>query len=274
MAMRWSISAVKSINMISIVIRNRNEAKALEKTLSILTKLYSDDFNEIIIVDNNSTDESIQIAKSYNCKIITITDFSYGRAINYGMEVAISKYVLLLSSHSIPIGKSFFKNTLHELKKMENIAGIRYVNSIDNYIRAIENNFKIKNPLSEGLLASCCIVNKEVWIENKFNEELIAIEDKEWTDRVMKKGFVVLDLNETFFYFINRDKKASLKKYKIETIASYKFTKQKPVKLIKIIVSFFYRIIIKNTQKYFISVRDEFEVLKTNFEIREKLKKQ
>jgi glycosyltransferase involved in cell wall biosynthesis len=258
--------------MVSIVIRNRNEAKALEETLFILAKLYSDDFNEIIVVDNNSTDNSVQIAKNYNCKIITIMNFSYGRAINYGMEAAISKYVLLLSSHSIPIGKSFFKNTLDELSKMDNVAGVRYINSIDNYKRAIENNFKIKKPLSEGILAACCIINKEVWKENKFDEELIAVEDKEWTDRVMKKGFVVLDLNETFFYFINRDKKASLKKHKIETIASSKLTNKKPLKLVKIIVSFFYRIIIKNTQKYFISIGDEFEALKANLEIREKIK--
>ncbi|WP_337967347.1 glycosyltransferase [uncultured Flavobacterium sp.] len=259
--------------MISIVIRNKNEGKALESTLSILTKLYSEDFEEIILVDNNSTDNSLEIAKKYNCKIINIDNFSYGRAINLGIEASVSKYVLLLSSHSIPIGKSFFKNTLEELHKNDNIAGVRYINSIENYNRAIENNFKIKNPLKEGLLAACCIINKEVWKDNKFDEDLIAIEDKEWNDRVMKKGFEVLDLNETFIYFISRDQKASLKKYKIETIASQKMANQKPLKLTRIIGSFFYRIMVRNTQKYFKSVRYEFEVLKTNLEIREKLKK-
>jgi len=259
--------------MISIVIRNKNEGKALESTLSILTKLYSEDFEEIILVDNNSTDNSIEIAKKYNCKIINIDNFSYGRAINLGIEASVSKYVLLLSSHSIPIGKNFFKNTLEELYKNDNIAGVRYINSIENYNRAIENNFKIKNALKEGLLAACCIINKEVWKDNKFDEDLIAIEDKEWNDRVMKKGFEVLDLNETFIYFISRDQKASLKKYKIETIASQRMANQRPLKLTRIFGSFFYRIMVRNTQKYFKSVGYEFEVLKTNLEIREKLKK-
>lgn len=179
----------------------------------------------------------------------------------------------MLSSHSIPIGKNFFKNTLEELHKNVNIAGVRYINSIENYNRAIENNFKIKNALKEGLLAACCIINKEVWKDNKFDEDLIAIEDKEWNDRVMKKGFEVLDLNETFIYFISRDQKASLKKYKIETIASQRMANQRPLKLTRIFGSFFYRIMVRNTQKYFKSVGYEFEVLKTNLEIREKLKK-
>jgi rhamnosyltransferase len=100
------------MNEISIVIRNKNEAVALENTLSILTKVYSNDFKEIIVVDNLSSDESIEIANKYNCKIITIDDFTYGRAINFGINASISNYVLLLSSHAIPVGTAFFENTL------------------------------------------------------------------------------------------------------------------------------------------------------------------
>lgn len=258
--------------MVSIVIRNKNEAKALENTLSILTKLYSNDFKEIIIVDNNSSDGSIEIAEKYNCKIVNIANFSYGRAINYGIEISVSKYVLLLSSHSIPIGNSFFKNTLLELSKSDNIAGVRYINNIDNYNRAIQNGFKVTDSLRYGLLATCCIVNKEVWNENKFNEDLIAVEDKEWTDRVMKKGFDVLDLNETFFYYVNRDKKAGLKRYKIETIASFQLRDKKFSSLTRIIISFLKNIIIINTKKYLISISDAIEALKTNLEIRKRLK--
>ncbi len=105
--------------MISIVIRNRNEGSALECVLSMLHQLYLKDINEIIIVDNNSTDNSLEVAKKYNCVIVKIENFSYGRAINYGIAAASppSKFVLLLSSHAIPVGNSFFKNTVESLKK-------------------------------------------------------------------------------------------------------------------------------------------------------------
>lgn len=259
--------------MVSIVIRNKNEAKALAVTLSILTKVYADDFAEIIVVDNNSADNSVEVALNYNCKIVTIDDFSYGRAINYGLEHAVSKYVLLLSSHAVPVGRHFFKSALQELGKSDKIAGIRFINSIENYQRAVENDFKITDLTKFGLLAACCIINKEVWQNNKFDEELIAVEDKEWSVRVEKQGYEILDLNETFFYFINRNRKSSLKKYKIETIASFKIANKKPTGLLKIVGSFFYNIIVKNTKKYFNSIGDEVDVLKTNLEIRNKLKK-
>lgn len=259
--------------MVSIVIRNKNESKSLAITLSILTKVYADDFEEIIVVDNNSTDNSVEIAKKYNCKIIMIDNFTYGRAINYGIEQAVSKYILLLSSHSVPIGGSFFKNTLLELKKSDKIAGVRFINSIENYQRAIESDFKVVDYTNYGLLAACCIINKEVWRNNKFDEELIAVEDKEWTMRVSAQGYEILDLNETFFYFINRDMKGFLKKYKIETISSYKLTNKKPFGLTKIVGSFCYRILVKNTQKYFNLIGEEIDVLKTNLEIRNKLKR-
>lgn len=148
--------------MISVVIRNKNESSALENVLSILTKLYSEDINEIIIVDNNSVDDSILVSNKYNCKVITIDKFTYGSATNLGISSANSKYVLLLSAHAIPVGKSFFKNTIQELQKSNTIAGVRFINSIENYNRAILNDFKVKDPLKFGLMTGCAIVNKEV----------------------------------------------------------------------------------------------------------------
>lgn len=136
--------------MISIVIRNKNEAKALENILSIITKVYWNNYAEIIVVDNFSSDNSVEIAEKYNCKVTYIKDFSYGKATNLGIETAKSNYVLLLSSHAIPIGKSFLKNTVQALDSNDKIAGVRYINSIENYNRALKNNFIVNEPIKNG----------------------------------------------------------------------------------------------------------------------------
>ena len=159
--------------MVSIVIRNKNEATALEKVLQILHSQYQNDFSEIIIVDNNSSDHSLQIAQNYNCKIVPITDFTYGKATNLGIQNASSNYVLLLSAHAIPVGNSFFKDSLAMLQSNENIAGLRYINSLANYTRAIENNFVINNPIQFGLMTACAMINKE----------MVFSEVKDWSNR-------------------------------------------------------------------------------------------
>lgn len=260
-------------NTISVVIRNKNEANALENVLSILRSLYISEINEIVVVDNNSTDNSLGIAQKYNCKVITIDNFSYGRAINKGIQNSNSKYVLLLSSHAIPVGTNFFKNTLVVLNSAPNIAGIRYINSIENYNRAIQNNFEITEPLKYGLMAGCCIVNREIWEHHKFDENLVFSEDKEWSDRVVKNGFKILDINETFFYFIKRDRKSILNRYRNENIADYQLNNKQFASPLHSIASFFKKIFITNNIRYFKTLVNDFFVLKTKFKIYEKLKK-
>ena len=264
---------VINLLMVSVVIRNKNEGIALENVLTILTKIYVNDIDEIIIVDNNSDDNSISIAKMFNCKIVLIDDFSYGRATNLGIMTANSKYILLLSSHAVPIGSSFFKNSIQALQNSNKIAGIRYINSIENYNRAISNDFKVNEPLKFGLMTGCAIVNKEVWLETKFDENLVFSEDKEWSDRVMKKGYEILDLNETFFYFIKRDQKSSLSRYKYETISDYLFNKKKYFTTVVILFSFIKKILFVNTIQYFKIILYDFKILKVKLEIQKYLKK-
>lgn len=203
-------------NKVTVLIRNKNEAESLERVLKILTNVYNQDIGEIIMIDNLSFDTSIQVARKYNCKIVQIKDFTYGRAINKGIEVAKNNIILLLSSHAIPIGSHFFKNVFKVIEDNKYIAGIRFINSIENYERAINNNYVVSEPLKNGVVAACCIINKKVWNHFKFNEDLIGGEDKEWSQRVADNDYIIYDLNETYIYFLNRSKQQLYNRYKVE----------------------------------------------------------
>ena len=258
---------------ISVVIRNKNEATALEKVLQILTEVYNSDLHEIIVVDNNSSDNSLEVARRFGCEIISISKFTYGRATNCGIEASTSDYVLLLSSHAIPVGRSFFKNTLLALDSGEKVAGVRYVNSFGNYERAFSNNFLVRDPLQFGIMAACCMINRKVWEKIKFNEDLPAIEDKEWSQRVIDRGFKILDLNETYFYFVKRNLRASLYRYKIESIATLRLQGKDSPTPLKSFLSFIKKVFVTNVIEYFQSCRRAFLGFKTNLEIHQSLNK-
>ena len=57
--------------LVSVLIRNRNEAQYLKYTLHLLSIQKYNHF-EIIFIDNESDDNSIEIAKKYNCKILIL----------------------------------------------------------------------------------------------------------------------------------------------------------------------------------------------------------
>jgi rhamnosyltransferase len=253
--------------MISVVIRNKNEADYLERILAILTNRYTDDINEIIIVDNNSSDDSIVIAQKYQCKIVTIDKFTYGKAINLGIQATKNDYVLLLSSHAIPIGKRFFKNTIEFIQSKKDFAGLRYINSIENYERAISNDFKVKQPLQYGLMAACCIVSKVVWSQYLFNEELVFSEDKEWSERVSKAGYGIYEIDEAFFYFIKRREQSELNRFKNETIAKHQLHNIKYISKTRIIGSLLKKIMITNSLNFFRIMKWDLKMAKKRFEI-------
>jgi rhamnosyltransferase len=260
--------------MISVVIRNKNEAYYLERTLKILTQFYADYIDEIILVDNQSTDTSLLVGAKYNCKIVTSSQFTYGSAINLGIKNTKNEIILLLSSHAVPIGNSFFKNSIRFISDKKDWAGVRFINSVQNFERALVNDFKVKQPLDFGLMAACCLVSKSVWKQFKFDEFLPFSEDKEWSQKVMKNGYTIYDFNETFFYDINRSEVSQLHRFKNETLATY--TLQQEMRFptdLKIVLSFFKKVFVTNVLQFFKSFSRDFKRFKVKLWISHQLKK-
>ena len=88
--------------MVSVIIRNRNESEhigfAIQSCLDNFKK------PEIIVVDNNSTDDSLQVVNLFkdrtNIKVITINDYTPGKSINLGVKHATNERILVLSAHA------------------------------------------------------------------------------------------------------------------------------------------------------------------------------
>ena len=191
---------MKKLPLVSIIIRTKNEEKWIE---SCLKRIQSQSINskniEIIIVDNNSSDQTANRAKKYNAKILFIKKYLPGRALNYGIKKAKGKYIVCLSAHCIPVDKNWLKNLLINLKSNK-IAGVYgrqiplpYSSDFDK--RDLINLFgqdkkvQIKDTFFHNANSA---FRKFFWKKYKFDENTEHIEDRIWGHKVIKDGFKII----------------------------------------------------------------------------------
>ena len=80
------------MNTLSVAMIVKNESEVLDRCLSSLSGLY----DELIIVDTGSTDDTIEIAKKHNAQIYTfdwIDDFSAARNFSFSFCIIPSKKI-------------------------------------------------------------------------------------------------------------------------------------------------------------------------------------
>ena len=185
---------------ISVIIRNRNE----NEYIGFAIQSCLDHFNkpEIIIVDNNSTDDSLHTVNLFKDRttinIIPINDYTPGKSINLGVKHATKDTILVLSAHS-----QITKVDLRAIKDDLNRAVAVFGQQIPIYKgkkiskRYIWSHFKedhIVNMFSkienrQFLHNAFCFYNREFLLRNPMPEKYPAKEDRYWAIDMVSKGY-------------------------------------------------------------------------------------
>ncbi|RMB57425.1 glycosyltransferase [Dokdonia sinensis] len=207
--------------MISVVIRTKNQKDALSFLLGNLTRRYVDDIDEIIVVDNLSTDGSDQICKDYGARLVTIENFSYGGSANIAARESRNDIVVIFSAHSYPVSHDFFKLIKQGFEGNKNLAGLRCLHSTNDY-RAYITDLKAKeNPNRAGLIFSGSAFRRSVWEKHPFREDVATFEDKEWSKRVLEAGYEIEFVPAIFHYEIKRSRKQEFFRFKNDMVGNY-----------------------------------------------------
>lgn len=103
---------------VSIIIPTLNEEESLNILLNELTE-YKDCLEEIIVIDAKSNDNTLKIAKNFNCKIIIQENkIGYGDAIIKGVNASKCNYSLILDGDGSK-NPFYIKDLLNEIIKSE-----------------------------------------------------------------------------------------------------------------------------------------------------------
>lgn len=96
------MSSFPGAPLVSIVIRTRNCATDLRRCIrAILSQtVVQQQGCQLIVVDNQSNDETVAVAAGFGAEIVTITrdEFSWGRALNLGIRRATCDIVIIVSA--------------------------------------------------------------------------------------------------------------------------------------------------------------------------------
>lgn len=180
---------------ISVLIRTFNSSKTLGK---VLLKMELQNNDEIIIVDSGSSDSTLQIAAQYGASIINAPPpFNYSKSLNIGFQAAKNPWVLVISSHCIPMVSDFLKIYRREIMKFPQDIVVGYGPSTlsgksdPNLPKETTSYFSEKEyqAFSEVCGNGNTIYRTSAWEQLQFDESIRTSEDKIWIAEMVSRGF-------------------------------------------------------------------------------------
>ena len=184
---------------VSIIVRGKNESNWLKILLPQLKKQTLSNF-EIIFCDNNSEDNTLEILKKYKIKkILTFKDYLPGKILNSAIKIASGEYICILSAHCIPVSKHWLQQHVDFIEgdvkysavygKQIPLPGTSIQNLID--LDIIFKDQKIVYSKDPYLNNANSIYRANILKNNLFDPVITNIEDREWANRIVKKGYKV-----------------------------------------------------------------------------------
>jgi len=186
---------------ISIIIRTYNEEKWIGECLRGILDQTIDDV-EIILVDNFSTDKTVEKAKNVypDLTLVEIDEYYPGRALNEGIRANSSPYFVCLSAHCIPVDEHWLEHLRKNFDEYDDIAGIygRQVplessDPVDkrDLFRTFGPEKRVQTQDTFFHNANS-MVRRNVWEEYPFDEKVTNIEDQIWANEVLNEDYRVV----------------------------------------------------------------------------------
>lgn len=178
---------------VSVVIRAKDEAESIGKTIDILCGQTIQP--QIIVVDSGSTDATARIAADKGAHLIEIPSesFTFGGSLNTGTEAATAPIVVALSAHAFPQHERWLEAMVAAFDHDRVACAVGGERHPDGGMIAgrLEQDAALarRHPWS-GYSNAAGAYRRDLWEQYRFRADMPGTEDKEWAWHWLQQGYV------------------------------------------------------------------------------------
>jgi rhamnosyltransferase len=175
--------------MISIVIRAKNEERYIAEVLSAVLAQDDQEEFEIIVIDSGSTDRTKELAQRFRVRLTEIEPdrFSFGSALNLGVQLAHGRIIVNLSAHCTPTTHAWLRQLVQPLRsnpalvatygRQEPRKGVNPFEEAGLHVAFPSDRTQPPRALFSN---ANCAVWRTALVSNPFDETLTFSEDLVW----------------------------------------------------------------------------------------------
>ena len=187
----------------SVVIRAKNEVRFIGETLAAIFDPAALQPEQVVIVDSGSTDGTLDIVRQFPVALVQIRpeQFTYGYALNLGVERVESEIIATLSAHSLPADPDWLRRLVQPFAAQPRVAGVYGRQKPRSNATPLELlGMRLTGLLSETtrLLDSQPLFSnangafrRSLWLEHPFDEQVGGAEDIAWVRTMQERGYLI-----------------------------------------------------------------------------------
>jgi rhamnosyltransferase len=203
-----SIATIKSTPVadpeVSVVLLTKNAGPGWRSVLEAVTTQILCSPYEVLIIDSTSTDNTIEISKTFPVTIYQIPteSFGHGQTRNLGARLGNGNTIVFLTQDAMPGNAYWLREHLHGLRR-DSVAGVfgrqiprpdarpteQFSYSMDypDYDFTIDkNSAMLHSVIFSDVNAS---IRRSILLLYPFPDDIIASEDVQWASMILRNGY-------------------------------------------------------------------------------------
>lgn len=241
--------------IVSIIITTKNEEKNIGRLLGSIKKQTYPRI-EIIVVDNDSTDQTKKISSKFTTKVYNFGPERSAQR-NFGAKKAMGKFLLFLDS-DMKLSPSVVEECLNTFSKNTKIGAViipeqSVAKDFWGKVKAFERSFYVEE--GDNIIEAARFFKKEVYSKTGgYDESITGPEDWDLSETVKDLGYEIYRIKSKILHFEKIDSPISLAKKKFYyALKSHRYIKKRSISIISPKTIYFLRPVFYKKWKKLIS---------------------